>query len=47
MDQKARFYGRNQWAKRRKDNRIIVSYGAGDGNRTHGYAELRYWFSWG
>ena len=34
-DQKPLFYGRNQWAKRRKDNRIIVSYGAGDGNRTH------------
>ena len=34
-DQTPRFYRRNQWTKRRKDNRIILSYGAGDGNRTH------------
>jgi hypothetical protein len=25
----------NQWRQRRKDNRIIGIYGAGDGNRTH------------
>jgi hypothetical protein len=34
-DQNPPFYGPIQWVKRRKDNRIIVSYGAGDGNRTH------------
>ena len=34
-DQNPPFYGRIQWVKRRKDNRILVIYGAGDGNRTH------------